>query len=300
MSRQEIDKKIEKAIQEAREERGALSGEEKKEIAKQIRKEERKRKWKVFLSAIGLSGVAILGGDKLLNAPQGDIDSYKTEYETFTNDEKEGRKSFQEQLREGVQIQEISQEPRDRVQEIKEMQKEQDVNDFLIDHWVENYENTTGDTTLKTSDIGEVDKEYQDYVYVDQATGQWITHGLTPDITKQKLIDAGISFEEKHDVDVYVVRGINERIMDCATLEKGQFVKVIPGDQYGEPYISVFEKMQDSIISLGIDYADYIERGDELSMGITKDRLIEAVKQQEMSKETQNLTAQKESQDREY
>lgn len=284
--------KIKKAIEEARKERGPLSAKEKKQIAKKIHKKEKKIIGRRALIAVfGLS--TIIGGTKLLEEPKDDRIPSKAENQNIEKDIK--MKNFKEQYKYDIENQETSQEPRDFEQEIKELKTEEEVIKFVKDMYIEEYEQTTGDTTRTTEDIKVWYGTYLNYAYINDQTGDYITPGETPAITKQKLQNDGISCDNViDDVKIYKITDNNGRMLDAVTLQTGQPTKVISGDQYGEPYISILDKMGDAI-PRGLDYAQYIEQGDELSIGIAQDRFIEAAKEYEMTKENQNLITEKQA-----
>ncbi len=194
-------------------------------------------------------------------------------------------------------------ETKNSEQEINELQTEEEVLKFLKDMYIENYEQITGDNTRTTEDIRIYGDVYQDDVFVNNETGEIITHGNQPNETKQKLENAGISYDTQHNVKTYEVRKptkdaegniTNETIIDSVVIKNGEPVKVTQGDTYGQPYISVLEKMG-TTIPRGLEYLEQIERGDEFSKGISKDRFIDSVKELEISKENQTLKTQKQS-----
>ncbi len=221
----------------------------------------------------------------------------------FEKETKNEATNFKEGLKYDVTAnQEHKKDLNEMIEEIDELQTEEELLSFLKDMYIENYEQITGDTTRTTEDI----KMYsvnQDYVFVNNETEEITTHGEQPNETKRKLDNAGISYDTKYNVKTYEVRKpikaaegniIDETVIDSAMIKNGQPVKVIPGDNYGQPYISVLDKMG-TTIPRGLDYLKYIEKGDEFSKGISKDRFREAVKELEISKENQTLETQKQS-----
>ncbi len=146
-------------------------------------------------------------------------------------------------------------------QVVNEMKTKENVWSLLNNMYVELMEQETGGTELTTKDIEfGSQKENQDYVFVNNETGEITLHGETPDATKQKLENEGVSWREEYDVDVYRVRK-DGKIIDTMVYMNGKYGQAKEGDQYGEyndNYISILQKMG-KVVPAGLEYAKKIE-----------------------------------------
>lgn len=151
--------------------------------------------------------------------------------------------------------------------------------------YIEQYEKETGDTKRTTEDIKFKGKTNQDYIYVNQETGEMITHGEKPEETEQKLKKDGISYKRKGDIDIYKVMDKDGKGIEGITLQikDGEKVpvKVILADQYDNkknPFILV--KMG-RVVPDGLDYAKYLEKGDKDDIAVSKAQFLKVVEELE-------------------
>lgn len=183
---------------------------------------------------------------------------------------------------------EASEEPgkiNDIKEEVNNLENEEAVLRFLKNEYIENYEKITGDDTLTTEDIT-ITYNYENYVYINDTTGEIITHGENIKNTTQSLQNDGVSYTTKDNVKVYKIKTKEDgKVIDCMTLQnqngETKPVKVIVGDQYEESKNnnSILVEMG-MVIPNGIDYMENMEK-DEASQEITKKDFIKALETQE-------------------
>ena len=171
-------------------------------------------------------------------------------------------------------------------QMIDAFEKQEDVEKFLRNEYIEEYEREKGESKLTTENIF-FKESYHDYVFVNKDTGDLITHGKDSYKTEHKLAKKGISYEKRQNVKVYEVHyceGNKEKIIDAMALKgipnennisQTIPVKVIMGDSSFQSYKSVLNQMAD-IIEKGIDYARNIE-GNESVKEMKKQLFKEAL-----------------------
>ncbi len=127
------------------------------------------------------------------------------------------------------------------------------------DIYIEAYKIITNDDNITAQDI-EIFLSNESYVYVDQKTGEMITHGEYPNETEERLEQKGVSYQSRADVRVYKVRKKEGEVIDCVTMEDGKVIPVIPGEQYGKDYISILEKIG-PVIPYGLEYKNLLGKG---------------------------------------
>lgn len=214
----------------------------------------------------------------------------------------EQENNFREQLKHEVEKDANQAVEQSNVEKASQLKTAEEVYEFLKDLYIEQYEKETGDTTRTTENIEFKNKTNQDHVFVNQQTGEIITHGETPDEVKQKLKEDGISYDIKHNVDIYQVVEINEKGeevkgLDAITVQSkdGETVpvKVILGDQYGNKEDTSILAEMGSVIPCGLEYADYLKKGNENDIAVGRSRLIKSVEKFENTKQNQNATEEK-------
>lgn len=257
-----------------RKNKDTLSKKEKKKIHKKTHKRMKKQyKKAAILAFLGITTAVGIGATvKLLGEP-------KTPKIENVETEKDKVKKFKENYQETVEDLELSEnydtERKDIEKEINELENKEDVLKFLKDQYIEQYEKQTGDMTLTTEDI-KLLLTHQDYVFVNQETGEMITHGDLPSQTKELLQKDNVSWTTKDNVPVYKVENKDGETLDCVNIQtqdgKSFPNKIILCDQYqNKEYESVLENMG-MVIPKGLNYWEHY--GDELA----KDEFIKAIK----------------------
>ncbi len=181
---------------------------------------------------------------------------------------------------------------------VDNLKTQEDVIRYLKNEYIEEYEKKMGNTDLTTQDI-EILESYQNVIYRDNNTGEYITHAGNIYDTKDMMEKQGISYEEKTCVKVYEVHHgdeiIDAMVLESRPQENGENkkipVKVIIGGSSYKPYDSTLVEMG-TVISEGIKYWDNIEK-DEVSKEMTKKPFIEALKEWKQKEKTK-LALQKE------
>lgn len=238
---------------------------------------------------IGVAATVVAGGVKALGPGKENKDNQieSTESENEVKDFKEKYKVSESNM----QLNSIE-------QEVDNLETKDDVLKFIKDRYIENYEQQTGDTTLTTKDI-EITPSHENYVYIDESTGEIITHGENPYETEAELDENGVSYSVDNDgIRTYKVWKLdkenqdNKEVMDCMTVENGERVRVIPGESYSEmkDYKSVLAEMSPEewkVISTALDYHSNFNNDKEIEKEKFKNRLIEALKAEQEAKQEQ-------------
>lgn len=133
---------------------------------------------------------------------------------------------------------------------------EKDVDEYLKNFYIEEYEKTTGDDTLIAEDI-EISKGHQNYIF-QLDDGTLVTHGEKPYETQKSMEEDGQNYSTSSDKDTlsYSVRKKTNdekdgkdkyEIIDIVVEEHGELKKAIPGDRYEEmkDYTSTLELISD-------------------------------------------------------
>ena len=184
-------------------------------------------------------------------------------------------------------------------QAVNKMKTKEDVWSLLNNMYVELHEQETGDTELTTEDIElGSHKEPQDYVFVNNETGEVTLHGKTPDATKQKLENDGISWHKEYDVDAYRVRKDGKIIDIMVHMNDGKLAQAKEGEQYeeyDENYVSILQKMG-KVVPAGLKYAQKIEEKNirDSEIAVLKRDFIDSLQEfvkNENEIEIENLTA---------
>lgn len=232
-----------------------------------------------ILAALGITGLTIVG-TKLL--PEGEP---KTPVDVEQENNNQDRTNeFKDKYK--VNENELIQSESEVVKEVKELQNADDVLAYLKNMYIEKYEEKTGDETLTTNDI-KIIQSLQNYVYIDNETGDIITHGELPEETEKVLAQDNVSYDIEYDLETYQVQNSDGQTIDMITMENidGQTtpIKVIPGNQYNKmkDYDSVLDEMG-SIIPEGIYYMDHLE--DENA----RNEFISAIEKVQKQQEVQN------------
>lgn len=226
----------------------------KKQKQKARNRAKRKIKRRAILVALGITGVgAVVAGTKLLPEGQqepsrieGAAKNFRDFYKVNENDLLKGESEVEK--------------------EINELQNSEDVLNYLKNMYIEKYEQKTGDETLMTDNI-KIIKSSQNYVYIDDQTGDIITHGELPELTIKALEENGISDDNiEYDVDIYRIEKNDGEIIDMMAMgEKDgerQFVRAVSGNEYNEmkDYESVLvESGIGEIIKDGMYYMENFE-----------------------------------------
>lgn len=197
------------------------------------------------------------------------------------NQVKVEQENFKDQIKYDVEKDEKQASEPNNVERANQLETPEEVDEFLKDFYIEQYEKKTGDTTRTTKDIEFKYKTNQNYVYVNQETGEIITHGETPNQVEQKLKEDGISYKIQHDVDIYRVMDKNGKELEGITLQskdgKTVPVKVILGDQYDNKQdISILAEMR-RVIPCGFHYRDFLKKGNKNDIAVSKAKFIKAV-----------------------
>lgn len=211
----------------------------------------------------------------------------------------EQESNFKDQIKYDVEKEANQATEQSNVEKANQLKTAEEVKEFLKDVWIEQYKEKTGDTAVSAKDIEIPSVSYQDYVYINEKTGEIITHGEKPEETEQKLKRDGISYTTEDDVQVYKIvkvneKGEEEKVLDCITLQSkdGKTVpaKVILGDQYEDKeYTSIIAEMG-MVIPCGVDYAGNLEKGNENDIAVGKKEFVKAVQEFENGKQNQNAT----------
>lgn len=271
--------KIKQAIREEIEKNGPISDKRKKEIAKQIhKKEKRKVMIGILAGAIGLAGIGVVG-TKMLNQPEEPRTKQEENQQPGkgNNDFKEGYRVNEEDLK---NFKSKYKEKSETEKLVDKLEDKEDVLNFLKDMYIEEYEKQTGDENLTTEDIT-ITYNYENYVYVNDKTGEIITHGEQPLETEQALKKDGISYSIKDNVKVFKVKTKTGETIDCMTLGskdgKSIPVKVALGEKYGQSKDSVLASIG-TIIPDGIEYCENMKK-DENSKAIAKQKFIKSLEE---------------------
>lgn len=202
--------------------------------------------------------------------------------------EKDAQENFKDQIKYDVKKDEKQASEPNNVERANQSETVEEVDEFLKDIYIELYEKKTGDTTRTTEDIEFKGKTNQDYVYVNQETGEIITHGKTPSQVEQKLKEDGISYKIQHDVDIYRVMDKDGNELEGITLQSkdGETVpvKVFLGDQYDNKQDTSILAEMGMVIPCGLDYKDYLEKGNKNDIAVSKAKFVKAVEKFENEK----------------
>lgn len=267
---------IREEIQKVRNEEGTLSKARIEEIHKKVHKRAvNKARFIAILTALGIFDIILGPKLKQLNASK-EHNNVKIEQEHSKQ-----KNVYKESLKTPI--------PKSSEEQIVDQLKDKDeVLTFLKNEYVKKREIITGNTDLKAEDIKLYDKAPQDYVYINEETGQIITHGKTPYETEKKLENDGISYTTEYDYVIYRVEK-EGKVIDCMT---GGGQDVILGDQYGEPCTHILSEMG-GVIPTGIRYALNLESGSEYDKTVTKKDFIEALEVFKNAKENQSEIQEK-------
>lgn len=247
-----------------------LTREEKIKVHKKAKGEARRKAIRnTVLGALGLATV-IGGGVKLLGEGEETgkaIQPIKIEQE---NKFKESLKVAQKDLKEIVS----QSEARDKIEkEVNALKNEEDVIAYLKDLYIEKYEQETGDTKLTTEDI-KITSNYENYVYVNEKTGEMSTHGEFPLETVKTLQEKNISYTTQDEVEVYKVQNNEGKIIDCITM-KSKDGKSVPEEVLiegeSQENKSIMKQMGNTIDD-AFDYMKDMDNQEE------KDNFIKSVK----------------------
>ncbi len=207
--------------------------------------------------------------------------------------EKDAQENFKDQIKYDVEKDEKQASEPNNVERANQSETVEEVDEFLKDIYIEQYEKQTGDTTRTTEDIEFKGKTNQDYVYVNQETGEIITHGKTPNQVEQKLKQDGISYKIQHDVDIYRVMDKDGNELEGITLQSkdGETVpvKVILGDQYDNKQDTSILAEMGMAIPCGLDYKDCLEKGNKDDIAVSKATFVKEVEQKAVEDEIKAL-----------
>lgn len=175
--------------------------------------------------------------------------------------------------------------------EIKALETKEEVLQYLKNMYIEQYEAMTGDTDLTTENIELWCKRYLKMVYVNKETGEMFYYGSDYKKEEQKLEEEGIPYDIEEDVGVYTVVYTEKNemnVIDCVSLQSKERktvpVKVTMNEQVGKPYTSVLATMGTAIPD-GLDHIEYLEKGNENDIAVSKKNFIEAVEKFENEKQ---------------
>ncbi len=179
--------------------------------------------------------------------------------------------------------------------QIKALETPEDILKYLKNLYIEKYEKIMGDTDLTTADIA-LYYTYLEKVYVNNKTGEMIQYGGNYKKVERKLENEGITYKTEDNVKVYQVKDTEGKVIDCVALQDKEKetvpVKVTMNDQFNQPYTSVLAKMGTAIPD-GMDYREYMQKGNENDIAISLKQFIESVQELKNANESQNLTEEK-------
>lgn len=206
--------------------------------------------------------------------------------EAITSDSKTKKEEFH-------QMYETKIEESDIEKDVKPLKNPEDMLDFMKNIVVEEIlEKDMGDTETTTEDI-KIYSGNQNSLFIDDNTGEAITHGEAPEATKQNLVNKGISFHEYWpDNEVIVVYRVqkNEEVLGCTTLLGGVPTKVRLGDQYDNEYCDISKMAK--VFSTGFKCMNELEKGDETGIFLSKKDFIKAVEELEQPQKSQEVEQQ--------
>ena len=265
-------------------------------LTKQERRQLHKKAKRTFIVktifGIGATAAIFAGGAKLLES--GKAESSKSQSET--NIEETNIKEIYK-----VDLEQLETQAK---KEIDQLETQEDVLKFIKDRYIESYEQQTGDTTLTTQDI-QITISHENYVYIDEGTGEIITHGDKPYETVESLEENGVRYSTQNDeIRTYKVlkqdeeNKDNNEIIDCMIIERGGRIRVIPGENYNQmkDYKSVLAEMSQEewkVISTALDYHTNFDNDKEGEKEKFKNRLIEALENEQKAKEQHAKEANK-------
>lgn len=176
--------------------------------------------------------------------------------------------------------------------QVESLKNEDDVLNYMKDFYIEEYEKETGDQTLTTKNT-KMTATKQNYIYINNETGEFITHGLTPAVTGQKLKEKGINYSSMDNVTIYKIEkieGEDIETIDCGAAINGKLEKLTLGEELDSnkqtPSILTRKKFS-PIILKGFDLIEMIknestEYVDKMT-NIKKKEMIELIKQYQQS-----------------
>lgn len=240
---------------------------------KRMSRRELKARIKLGLAAI-LSVFGIKVATNLIDAP-------KEEPVKIESEEKSFKDKYVVSEEELSQYKPAYSEKSDIEKAVEQLKSKADIEAFLKNMYIEQYEKITGDETLTTADIKFDFNNWQDYVFVNQETGEIVTHGQNPDITKSKLEG---NYTTKENVNVLKVYNNNGQVIDAVTMKniEGQYVavQVNVADELNN-YNSVLANSNDenlaNIINKGLQYAEKIE--DKTQQASAKQQFIQELEE---------------------
>lgn len=149
--------------------------------------------------------------------------------------------------------------------------------------YVELQRQMEGNTELTEDQIILNKPQYQRTIFVNNETGEYITHSGAPDVIEQKLRQDGIHYSTEENVKIYTIENTKGDIIDAITLKHDMPKKVIIGSQYEKSYNSVLIEMGEVYVD-GLAYMQYLEKGDKTDIIISQRRWQEAIEKYETNK----------------
>ena len=165
----------------------------------------------------------------------------------------------------------------------QEAEQYKETEDFLKMMYVELQRQMEVNTELTEDQIILNKPQYQRTIFVNNETGEYITHSGAPDVIEQKLRQDGIHYSTEENVKIYTIENTKGDIIDEITLKHDMPKKVIIGSQYEKPYNSVLIEMGEVYVD-GLAYMQYLEKGDKTDIIISQRRWQEAIEKYETNK----------------
>lgn len=229
---------------------------------------------KIGIAVLGLLGVAVLVNKEL---PEGNTTTQNT------IEGKANENPIANDFTARVRVEESEQKNNSNIiknieQEVNSLHTKEEVLAYLKNMYIEEYEKETEDISLTIDDI-KIRISSQNYVLIDENTGDIITHGELPELTIKALQENNIIYDVEYNKKTYSIEN-NGEIIDMATLENGVTIKVIPGNKYNEMkgYNSILEKLG-GVIPAGISYAESLEKTNPTDMDKYKKEFIMTIEE---------------------
>ena len=193
-------------------------------------------------------------------------------------------------------VEEVDEIRQQVIEDVDAMKTSEDVMNYLIDWYRDEYKEVTGYACPQISEI--INDSYQSYLY-ETSDGEYVTHGLYPDQTETALREDGKTFEKTDDATLYKVIDVDGNVIDAA-IKSGKtkdgenltsLTSVILGDEYekNQDNISVLSKLDSESIHYLFSYAGLVEEGNMTY----KQNLIDALAEYYHKKEERTNEGQK-------
>lgn len=246
-------------------------------------KNKQKNDFKKGLIAAGAAGLSVVSAVGLTTACNNHYEKQNKKQTTYENES-----NTQQDNNDNILVA-MEETENSIIQEVNELNTKEKALRFFKNMYIELHEEKNGESEYTTENIILSDNNYQDYVFVNDITGEYITHGNTPDEVKQKLINDNISFRTEENIEICSISDKDGKIIDSISFKKDTPHKVIIGDQYEESYNSVLVEIGGVFVAI-LNYADVLENGNEYDIEISKNKLIEELEEHQNARENQKMT----------